>query len=100
MGEAPAGDEASKPAPTPMADPPRMSWLARLVAAIGAQVIYLLIRIFGRTHVRAELPWLDGPFGGDQIGEAPYQEAADAEGLTIDRQPADGGLLPSLLMAA
>jgi hypothetical protein len=72
-----------------------MSWLARLVAAIGAQVIYLLIRLFGRPYRRAELPWLDGPFGGDQIGEAPYQEAADAEQLTLDRQPADGGLLPS-----
>lgn len=72
-----------------------MSWLARLVAAVGAQVIYFLIWLFGKSHRRAELPWLDGPFGGDVIGDAPYQEAADAEGLTLDRQPADGGLLPS-----
>lgn len=79
----------------PAPSEPRLSWLARIVAAIGAQFIYLLIRLFGRTHVRKELPWLDGPFGGDTIGDAPYQEAAEAEGLTLERDPVDGGLLPS-----
>ncbi len=74
---------------------PRRSALARLIAFLGAQVIYLLIRLFGRTHQRSELGWLMGPFGGDVIGDSPYQEAAEAEGLTLERNPADGGLLPS-----
>lgn len=90
----PMAEPAQRP-PLPPPPPPTMSWLARAVAFLGAQFIYLLIWLFGRTHRRAELGWLDGPFGGDVIGEAPYHEAAEAEGLTLERDPPDGGLLPS-----
>ncbi len=90
--EASAIAEPSLPPAAPLR--PKMSALARAVGWVGAQVIYLLLWLFGRTHQRAELGWLDGPFGGDVIGEAPYREAAAAEGLTLDRNPADGGLLP------
>ena len=72
-----------------------MSLVARAVGWIGAQFIYLLIWIFGRSVRRDDQGWLDGPFGKELIGDAPYQEAADAEGLTMERQPEDGGLLPS-----
>jgi hypothetical protein len=79
--------------------PPPPGLLARAVGALGAQLIYFLIWLFGERHRRAELPWLDGPLGGEVIGDAPYREAAAAEGLTLERQPAEGGLLPSFVGA-
>jgi hypothetical protein len=70
-------------------------WIARIVGAMGARVIYLLIWLFGRTHRRADVAWLMGPVGGDVIGDAPYATIADEEGLTIEREARDGGLVPS-----
>lgn len=89
----------ASPRRSPRSPGAEMSWLARAVGAIGAQVIYVLIWLFGRSYRRTEVPWLSGPFGGDQIGDAPYQEAADAEQLTLERQPREGGLLPSFVAA-
>jgi hypothetical protein len=68
--------------------------IARIVGAIGARFIYLLIALFGRTHRKDEIGWLVGPLGGDVIGDAPYGEVAAAEGLTIERAAEDGGLVP------
>ncbi|HUS65173.1 MAG TPA: hypothetical protein VMZ28_11550 [Kofleriaceae bacterium] len=65
------------------------------MAAIGAWFIGRLITIFGRTHRRADVGWLTGPVGGDVIGDAPYVEVAAEEGLTVERQSRDGGLVPS-----
>jgi hypothetical protein len=66
-----------------------------VIAWIGARVIYALIWIFGRTHRRADIPWLIGPVGGAVIGDAPYGEVATSEGLTVERRSRDGGLVPS-----
>ncbi|HYP76660.1 MAG TPA: hypothetical protein VER12_11915 [Polyangiaceae bacterium] len=64
------------------------------LATLGASFIYLLIRIFGRTVQPSAVPWLRGPFGGDYIGDKPYEECARDEGLTIERRAAEGGLIP------
>lgn len=73
----------------------RIGWVASIVGTIGAWFIYALIWIFGRTHRRADIPWLIGPMGGDLIGDAPYRDVAAAEGLTVERGSPDGGLVPS-----
>jgi len=73
----------------------RIGWLARIVGTIGAGFIYALIGLFGRTYRRADIAWLVGPLGGRVIGEEAYREVAAAEGLTIERDVQDGGLVPS-----
>jgi hypothetical protein len=72
-----------------------VSWLARIIGAIGAWIIYRLIAIFGRTHRRTDVPWLSGPIGGRMIGDAPYREVAEVEGLSVERGASDGGLIPT-----
>jgi hypothetical protein len=78
----------------PPAAAPRIGWFRALVAWLGAQFIYMLIWIFGRTHHRRDVPWIDGPLGGSRIGDAPYRDVAAAEGLTVDRGSGKGGLVP------
>ena len=65
------------------------------IAAVGAAFIYLLIRIFGRVVLPEEVPWLKGPFGADYIGDRPYEEVAEKEGLELTRNARSGGLIPS-----
>lgn len=65
------------------------------IAAIGAAFIHLLIRVFGRVVLEDEVPWLRGPFGGDYIGDRPYEEVAEKEGLLLTRHAQSGGLVPS-----
>jgi len=64
------------------------------VAYLGAKFIYALIWLFGRTHRRADIEWLMGPTGGDHIGDAPYRDVAEREGLALERSASDGGLVP------
>jgi hypothetical protein len=64
------------------------------VATIGASFIYLLIRVFGRTVDPGTVSWLEGPIGGDYIGDKPYEECARSEDLTVERRAATGGLIP------
>lgn len=61
-------------------------------------MIQALIWLFGRTHARAKVAWLDGPIGGNVIGDAPYADVAAREGLTLERRSSDGGLVPSFEM--
>jgi hypothetical protein len=75
---------------------PRIGWFRRVVAAIGAWIIYRLIWIFGRSHRHADLDWLMGPLGGPVIGDAAYQEVAAREGLSVERHARRGGLVPDL----
>lgn len=74
------------------------STFVRLVRAVfgtlGAWFIYVLIWIFGRKYEDHEIEWLLGPVGGDHIGERPYDETAEAEGLSIERAAKRGGLIP------
>jgi hypothetical protein len=65
------------------------------IAAVGAAFVYLLIRIFGRVVLPEEVPWLKGPFGGEYIGDRPYEEVAEKEGLVLTRHAQSGGLIPS-----
>jgi hypothetical protein len=65
-----------------------------LVAALGALFIAGLIRVFGRTVKEEGAAWLLGPFGGDYIGDRPYEECAAREGLTVIRRATEGGLIP------
>ncbi len=68
-----------------------------LLGRIGMEVIRAYLRVFGRTVRKADVPWLVGPIGGDGgIGGGPYQQVADREGLTIDSNATDAGLLPEL----
>jgi hypothetical protein len=65
-----------------------------LVGTIGAWIIYGLIWLFGRKHERGDVGWLLGPLGGPTIGDRSYEETALAEGLTIERNAREGGLIP------
>ncbi|MCG8457836.1 MAG: hypothetical protein MI919_16290 [Holophagales bacterium] len=65
-----------------------------MVGRIGEGIIYGLLRLFGRRLEKAEVSWLAGPIGGDHIGDRPYEETAEAEGLILERQARSGGLLP------
>jgi hypothetical protein len=65
-----------------------------LVAWVGARIIYLLIVVFGKRTGFQEHPWLAGPLGSDYIGERPYEEVAEAEGLELERNASQGGLIP------
>jgi len=69
--------------------------LRDLVGAVGAWFIYVLIRVFGRRRLPSDTPWLVGPVGGAYIGDTCYEETATAEGLTLERDAHDGGLVPS-----
>jgi hypothetical protein len=73
----------------------KIGWFASLVARIGAQFIYLLIWLFGRARKREDIGWLAGPIGNKTIGDSTYREVCDAEGLAIERNAKDGGLVPS-----
>jgi len=72
-----------------------IGWLAAVIGRLGAWFIHVLIWVFGRTRRRADIAWLLGPLGGKVIGDAPFQDVADAEGLSIERAARDGGLVPS-----
>jgi hypothetical protein len=72
----------------------RVSWIQVVVGAIGARFIYALIWIFGRTHDRASVAWVEGPVGERVIGDAAFQQTADREALTIERTAREGGLIP------
>jgi hypothetical protein len=70
--------------------------LRRIVAAIGAAFIHALILVFGRVVRRSSAPWLDGPVGGDYIGDRPYEEVAARENLRLVRRASSGGLLQDM----
>jgi hypothetical protein len=66
-----------------------------IIATLGAWFIYGLIWIFGRTHKRADIKWLEGPLGDAVIGDAPFKSVAEREGLSVERMAHSGGLIPS-----
>jgi hypothetical protein len=68
--------------------------LREAVGTLGASFIYALIRVFGRSHRRADVGWLLGPVGAATIGDRCYEETAAAEGLTLERRARGGGLIP------
>lgn len=76
-------------------DVPALGTVRGAVAAIGAAFIALLVRIFGRNVRDDDVPWLLGPFGSETIGDRPYEECARREGLSLERNASDGGLIPS-----
>lgn len=65
-----------------------------VVATVGAWFIHFLIWVFGRKYRDEDIQWLLGPVGGDHIGDRPYDETAQTEGLTIERNAERGGLIP------
>lgn len=73
---------------------PKVGLLRSAVAFVGAQVIHALIWLFGRRRNVASMPWLQGPTGGDYIGNLPYEECARDEGLELVRASKTGGLIP------
>ncbi len=75
---------------------PRPSFLQRVLGAFGAALIRLVLRIFGRTVQKTDVPWLVGPIGpaGTEIADRPYELVAEREGLVIDRDARDAGLVP------
>lgn len=74
--------------------PERLGPVRTAVAAVGAAFILLLLRLFGKTLRRQDVPWLAGPVGGDYIGDKPYEECAAREDLTLTRNASEGGLIP------
>jgi hypothetical protein len=74
--------------------------LRDLVGTLGAWLIYALIRVFGRRRAPEEVPWLVGPVGGAYIGDTCYEETAKAEGLLLERNARDGGLVPDFATLA
>ncbi|MBI1183264.1 hypothetical protein GC194_03260 [bacterium] len=71
-----------------------MVTIRNIIARIGEIFIYFLIRVFGRKTDFNENPWLKGPLGKDIIGDKPYHEVAEAEGLELQRNSEVGGLIP------
>jgi hypothetical protein len=69
--------------------------MRRAVAAVGAAFIYGLIRLFGRGVRVRDVPWLVGPVGSDYIGDTPYEQWAEREGLHLVRKAEHGGLIPN-----
>jgi hypothetical protein len=84
------GEQASTETPRERLGPIRGA-----IATLGASFIYFLIRLLGRTVRASEVPWLVGPMGGDYIGDRPYEECAEREGLTLERRARSGGLVPN-----
>ena len=78
----------------PVAEHTELGFVRGTVAAIGASFIYALIRVFGRAVRSEDVPWLVGPLGSEYIGDTPYEECAQREGLDIERQAKTGGLIP------
>jgi hypothetical protein len=73
----------------------RRTGIQLLLGVTGIAVIRLYLRVFGRTVRKADVPWLLGPLGPDgEIGDRPYHIVAEQEGLTIERDAADAGLIP------
>lgn len=71
-----------------------MGSVRRVVGAVGEAIVYGLIRLLGRLVRPEEVPWLAGPFGGEHIGDRPYEECGRREGLTVTRHAERGGLIP------
>jgi hypothetical protein len=72
-----------------------MEWVRNSIGWIGEQFIYLLIKIFGKRVDLENENWLKGPLGSDYIGDKPYDEVAQKEGLTVKRDSETGGLIPN-----
>jgi hypothetical protein len=67
----------------------------RAFGEVGAALIRVWLRVFGRRMPRRDVPWLLGPIGPPgEIGDRPYELIAEREGLTIDRGARDAGLVP------
>ena len=83
-------------------DQQRLGVVQALLGALGAAIIRVWLRLFGRTVDVADAPWLAGPIGpGDgAIGDRPYELVAAQEKLTIDRDPGTAGLLPDFSVLA
>lgn len=73
---------------------PKVGLIRGVVAAIGERIIYLLLWLFGQRRDVDAMPWLQGPMGGDYIGDLPYEEYARKEGLELIRAAETGGLIP------
>src|SRR5687767_11478204 len=79
----------------------RRGRLQLVLGAIAVVVIRVYLRLFGRTVRKAEVPWLSGPIGPDgPIGDRAYDLVAEREGLTIDRDAGDAGLVPDFSVLA
>lgn len=70
-----------------------MRLVRRVVGWIGAQIIYALVWLFGRTRRWADMRWLEGPIGAAMIGDAPFRETAEREGLSVERHATDAGMI-------
>lgn len=68
--------------------------LRAIVGRCGELFISGLILLCGRRCAPREVTWLLGPIGGPTIGDRPYEEVARAEGLSLERLAAKGGLIP------
>lgn len=68
--------------------------LRAIFGTLGAWFIYFLIWLFGRRVQLADVPWLAGPLGSSYIGDRPYEECAEREGLELERNAARDGLVP------
>ncbi|MEM7605926.1 MAG: hypothetical protein AAF411_11285 [Myxococcota bacterium] len=73
-----------------------IGFIRSFIASIGAAIVYALIYLFGRRVREEDVPWLVGPYGGDYIGDRPYEECARREGLSVERRATSGGLLPDM----
>lgn len=77
-----------------------MAIVRAVVGRIGESIIYALIWLFGRRVRAADVPWLIGPVGREHIGDRPYEETAEREGLTLVRDAHDAGLIPRFAVLA
>ena len=68
--------------------------IQRALGAFGIAIIRLYLRLFGRTVAKSEVPWLLGPIGPEgEASDRLYEAVARSEGLAIDSEPGDAGLV-------
>jgi hypothetical protein len=99
----PPSPPASSPSPPLVSEQQRLGAVQALLGVLGAALIRLWLRLFGRTVDVADAPWLAGPIGpgdGAAIGDRPYEIVAEREKLTLDRAPAKAGLVPDFAVLA
>jgi hypothetical protein len=69
------------------------SAIRAFAGTIGTGIVSFLMWLFGRRCQVSDVPWLAGPIGGPHIGDLSYEETAIREGLQIERNAAEGGLI-------
>lgn len=77
-----------------------MNTVQKQLGIFGVKLIKFWVRLFGKTVMVEDVPWLSGPIGPDgEIGKKPYETLAQQENLTIEND-IEGSLVTNLDLLA